>query len=66
MEFRVERRGEVPGDHEVTMKSPSERLSFAHSVSTRQVFVDGALRAARWIVGKDPGLYQMRDVLFEE
>lgn len=64
--FNVERRGEVPGDHEVIMTSPSERLRFAHSVATRQVFADGALRAARWIVARSPGLYRMTDVLFED
>ena len=63
--FEVERRGEVPGDHEVTMQTPSERLVFAHSVSTRQVFADGALRAARWIVGRPAGQYGMQDVLFD-
>ena len=62
--FESERRGEVPGDHEVVMSSPTERLSFAHSVTTRQVFADGALRAARWVVGQGPGRYGMSDVLF--
>ena len=62
--FQSERRGEIPGDHEVVMSSPTERLTFAHSVTTRQVFADGALRAARWIVGQKPGRYGMSDVLF--
>lgn len=62
--FEAERRGEVPGDHEVIMRSQTERLTFAHSVTTRQVFADGALRSARWIVGRPAGLYGMRDVLF--
>jgi len=62
--FEVERRGEVPGDHQVVMSSPTERLTFAHSVTTRQVFADGALRAARWAVEQAPGRYRMRDVLF--
>ncbi len=62
--FHSERRGEVPGDHEVSLKSPTERLTFAHSVTTRQVFADGAIRAARWVVGVAPGRYGMSDVLF--
>jgi len=62
--FHSERRGEVPGDHEVVLSSPTERLVFAHSVTTRQVFADGAIRAARWVVGKPPGRYAMSDVLF--
>jgi len=64
VEFGSERRGEVPGDHDVVMSSPTERLTFAHSVTTRQVFVDGAVRAARWIVGQDKGRFAMSDVLF--
>ena len=62
--FQSERRGEVPGDHEVVMSSPTERVSFGHSVTTRQVFADGAIRAARWVVGQEPGRYGMSDVLF--
>lgn len=61
--FEVERRGDVAGDHEVVMSSPSECLTFAHSVTTRQVFADGAIRAARWVVGQAPGRYAMQDVL---
>ena len=65
VEFSSERRGEVPGDHDVVMSSPTERLTFAHSVTTRQVFADGAIRAARWLVRQDRGRYAMGDVLFE-
>lgn len=64
VDFHSERRGEVPGDHDVHMSSPTETLSFAHSVTTRQVFADGAIRAARWVVGQKPGRYAMSDVLF--
>ena len=63
--FASERRGEVPGDHEVVMRSATETLSFAHSVTSRQVFAQGALRAGRWVVAQRPGRYQMCDVLFE-
>ena len=61
--YEVERRGEVPGDHTVVFSSATERLSLAHSVTTRDVFADGALRAARWITHQRPGLYSMQDVL---
>lgn len=59
-----ERRGEVPGDHAVTFRSATEILTLGHSVTTRQVFADGALRAATWVVGQEPGRYLMKDVLF--
>jgi len=63
--YQVERRGEVPGDHTVIFSSATESLTLGHSVTTRQVFADGALRAARWVVGRPPGLYRMRNVLFD-
>lgn len=62
--FRVERRGEVPGEHRVTLASPTESLTLGHSVTTRQVFAEGALRAAHWVVDQAPGLYGMQHVLF--
>lgn len=66
IQFEAERRGDIPGDHEVTMRSPTEFLTFAHSVTTRQVFADGALRAARWVVDQPPGRYAMQQVLFAD
>ena len=62
--FEVERRGEVPGDHTVIFSSATETLTLGHSVTTREVFAEGALRAARWISSQPAGLYRMRDVLF--
>ena len=61
--YEVERRGEVPGDHLVSFRSTTERLTLGHSVTTRQVFAEGALRAARWVVGQPVGRYSMADVL---
>ena len=61
--YESARRGEVPGDHTVIFRSATETVTLGHSVTTRQVFVDGALRAARWVVGQGPGLYLMADVL---
>ena len=61
--YEVERRGEVPGDHTVFLSSLTEQLTFGHSVTSRQVFADGALRAARWVLNQPPGRYSMHDVL---
>lgn len=61
--FHVSREGEVPGDHAVVFRSASETLELTHSVASRRVFADGALRAAVWLVRQEPGLYRMRDVL---
>lgn len=62
--YDSERRGEVPGDHEVVFSSPTETLTLGHSVTTRHVFAAGALRAAAWTAVRAPGLYGMHDVLF--
>lgn len=57
------RAGDVVGDHTVTFGGPGERLELTHKASSRETFAAGALRAARWIIGKPPGLYSMQDVL---
>jgi len=62
--YDVERRGDVPGDHIVAMSTATEELTFGHSVTTRTVFAAGAIRAALWVVDQRPGLYSMQDVLF--
>jgi 4-hydroxy-tetrahydrodipicolinate reductase len=62
--FDVERRGEVPGDHQVNMRSATESLTFSHSVTTRDVFASGAIRAAKWLIAQPPGLYSIQDMLF--
>jgi 4-hydroxy-tetrahydrodipicolinate reductase len=57
------RGGDVVGDHTVTFAGRGERLELTHKASSRETFATGALRAARWIVGRAPGLYSMKDVL---
>ncbi|MEY2557176.1 MAG: 4-hydroxy-tetrahydrodipicolinate reductase [Verrucomicrobiota bacterium] len=57
------RGGDVVGDHTVTFAGRGERLELMHKASSRETFAAGALRAARWVVGRPPGLYSMEDVL---
>jgi 4-hydroxy-tetrahydrodipicolinate reductase len=57
------RGGDVVGDHTVIFAGAGERLELTHKAASRETFALGALRAARWIVGKKPGLYSMEDVL---
>jgi 4-hydroxy-tetrahydrodipicolinate reductase len=38
-------------------------LALTHRASNRRIFAAGALRAAKWIINKSPGLYSMQDVL---
>ncbi len=57
------RLGAIVGEHEVHLAGDGEVLTLAHRALSRDIFARGALRAARWIVGRKPGLYSMRDVL---
>lgn len=57
------RLGDVVGEHTVYFAGPGERLELTHRASSRQVFAEGALRAAQWLLGRSPGLYDMQDVL---
>jgi len=57
------RGGDVVGDHTVIFAGPGERLELTHRASSRDTFANGALRAARWVAEKKPGLYDMQDVL---
>ena len=57
------RAGDIVGDHTVIFAGPSERLELTHRAQDRDVFAQGALNAARFIVTQRPGLYDMPDVL---
>jgi 4-hydroxy-tetrahydrodipicolinate reductase len=57
------RGGDVVGEHTVFFLGEGERVELTHRATSRDQFARGALRAARWIVGRPPGLYDMRDVL---
>jgi len=57
------RAGDIVGDHTVVLAGPSERVELTHRAQSRDVFAKGALRAAQFVVGRSPGLYDMSDVL---
>ncbi len=57
------READVVGEHTVIFSGPDERLELFHKADSRTAFARGALRAARWVIGKSPGLYSMEDVL---
>jgi 4-hydroxy-tetrahydrodipicolinate reductase len=61
--FSVIRGGSIVGDHTVMFISPDERVEFTHRAQDRRAFASGALRAARWLAGRAPGLYSMAEVL---
>ncbi len=57
------RGGDVVGEHTLILAGPGERLELTHRAHTREIFARGALRAAHWVVGQQPGRYHMREVL---
>lgn len=57
------RAGDIVGDHTVLFAGPGERLEIKHQAHSRAAFASGAVRAACWVAGKEPGVYSMADVL---
>ncbi|HEY3237054.1 MAG TPA: 4-hydroxy-tetrahydrodipicolinate reductase [Polyangiaceae bacterium] len=57
------RGGDVVGEHTVHLFGPGEWLELTHRATSRELFGHGALRAARFVVGRKPGLYSIKDVL---
>ncbi len=57
------RGGDIVGEHTVFFCGIGERIEISHRASSRETFARGAIRAARWLKERDPGLYDMKDVL---
>jgi len=57
------RAGDIVGEHTVMFAGKGERIEITHRAHSRDTFAAGAVRAAKWVVGKKPGLYDMQDVL---
>ena len=57
------RAGDITGVHSVIFSMVGETVTLNHTAHSRDGFARGALRAAKWLVGKKPGLYSMADVL---
>lgn len=59
----VIRGGDIVGDHKVMYSKNFETIELSHRAYDRSVFASGAIRAAKWVVGKNAGIYDMNDVL---
>ncbi|PLX86306.1 MAG: 4-hydroxy-tetrahydrodipicolinate reductase [Desulfuromonas sp.] len=57
------RGGDIIGEHTVYFVGMGERIELTHRAMSRDMFARGAVRAAGWLAGKEPGLYDMQDVL---
>jgi 4-hydroxy-tetrahydrodipicolinate reductase len=61
--FAALRGGDVVGEHTVILAGAGERIELTHRATQRAIFAAGAVRAAKWLAGRKPGLYSMVDVL---
>jgi len=61
--FAALRGGDTTGDHHVVFAGAGERLELTHRATTRAIYAKGAVRAARWVVGRPPGVYGLKEVL---
>lgn len=63
--FTTMRAGDIIGDHTVFLVLNGERIEITHRSNSRATYAEGAIRAAKWLVGekKANGLYDMNDVL---
>ena len=57
------RIGNVVGIHEVIVSTGSETLTLKHEAHTRALFASGAVAAAKYLAGREPGLYTMNDMI---
>jgi 4-hydroxy-tetrahydrodipicolinate reductase len=57
------RAGDIVGEHTLLFAGPGERIELTHRAHSRDNFARGAVRAAQWVVGREPGLYSMANVL---
>jgi 4-hydroxy-tetrahydrodipicolinate reductase len=57
------RAGDITGIHSVIFSTLGETVTLNHTAHSRDTFARGAIRAAKWLIGKKPGLYSMADVL---
>ncbi|RLK50760.1 dihydrodipicolinate reductase [Alkalispirillum mobile] len=61
--FETIRAGDIVGEHTVLYAGNGERIEITHRASNRMTFAAGAVRAALWVAGQQPGRYDMQDVL---
>lgn len=61
--FATVRAGDIVGDHTVMFAAEGERVEITHKASSRMSFARGAVRAAAWLADRQPGVFDMQDVL---
>lgn len=61
--FETIRAGDIVGDHTVLFAGPGERIEIVHKAASRMTFARGAVLAAKWLMSRETGLFDMQDVL---
>jgi 4-hydroxy-tetrahydrodipicolinate reductase len=61
--FYITRKGNIIGKHSINFKNKIENIELKHTAFSRELFADGALKAALWISKKNKGLFDMQDML---
>lgn len=61
--FATVRAGDIVGDHTVLFAAEGERVEITHKASSRMTFAYGAMRASKWLMDQQTGLFDMQDVL---
>jgi len=61
--FNSIRKGEIVGNHKILFSSGKETITLNHEAFDRALYSEGAFAAAKWLMGKKPGFYSMRNVL---
>jgi len=61
--FAVVRGGDIVGEHTAMLIGQGERLELVHRATDRSIFARGALQAAHWLAGREPGQWQLEDVI---
>ncbi len=57
------RLGNVVGEHEIIISTDTQILTLKHEAQSRNLFADGAMTAAEFLISQDAGLYQMKDII---
>ena len=60
------RGGKIVGEHKVMFIGGEEILTISHSAQTRSVFARGAVAAAKYMLGKEPGMYDMQKMIGDD
>ena len=61
--FYITRKGNTIGKHSINFENKIENIELKHTAFSRELFADGALKAAIWISKKNKGLFDMQDML---